>query len=458
MAESTQDDESTRPDRQIRLVMAGIVLVAVVLRVAVALAVHSGHPERSSFHDSPSYLGPALALVHDGQYDQAPGSSTPEFVRTPGYPAFVATVFALTDDSEAALLGVQAALSGLSVLLGMLLARRLTGSSTAALAVGVLLALDPYQMALAGFVLTESIATTLITLTVYCLVRLVQDGWEPRWGIAAGVALAAATFVRPTTLYFPLVLAALFGLGMLRDPARRTVLLRGAAAVVLPCLVLVGAWSVRNQDEVGSRRFSGIEGLNMYWYRAADVITLRDGVSLEEAQADLSEELHGEVIDDLPAGDLPPAWADRQGEYYDRAQSEGLDIVLSEPLLAARSVAKGVYQQFVQSGWGDVSEYVAGRNAPAPVAAAGLLVVWTIEALGLFGMVRSLRRTDTNRWAFVLPIALIAYTVLVSAGPEAAAGYRFRAPLWPIWCTFAVIGAREAAAIVLRRRAAPAPP
>jgi hypothetical protein len=53
-----------------------------------------------------------------------------------------------------------------------------------------------------------------------------------------------------------------------------------------------------------------------------------------------------------------------------------------------------------------------------------------------------------------MPIALVAYTVVVSAGPEAAAGYRFRAPLWPIWCTFAVIGASEVAAFALGRRAA----
>jgi 4-amino-4-deoxy-L-arabinose transferase-like glycosyltransferase len=458
MAESTTDLESTRPDRRLQLVMAGIVLVAVVLRVAVALAVHGAHPERAAFNDSPSYLEPALALVHDGHFDRAPGSSTPEFVRSPGYPAFIATVFFLAGESETALVGVQAALSGLSVLLGMLLSLRLTDSLKAALAVGMMLALDPFQTAIAGWLLTESLATTLITLTAYCLVRLVQADFAPRWGVAAGLALAAATFVRPTTLYFPLVLAALFGVALLRDRERRTVLLRAAGAVLLPCLVLFGAWSVRNQSAVGSSRFSGIEGLNMYWYRAADVVSRRDGVSLEDAQRQLTEELNpGDTsTEDLPAGQLPSAWKDRQGEYYDRAQSEGLDIVLSEPVLAARSVAKGVYQQFVQSGWGDVTEHVAGRSAPAPVAATGLLVVWGIEALALVGMVLSLRRSDTNRWTFVLPIVLLAYTVLVSAGPEAAAGYRFRAPLWPIWCTFAVIGARALAGEVVRRRAAPA--
>jgi hypothetical protein len=292
--------------------------------------------------------------------------------------------------------------------------------------------------------------------------------------VAYGLALVAATYVRPTTFYFAAVPALLLGITALRDPERRRTAGRGAVAVVVPCVVLLGAWNVRNRVEVGSWRFSAIEAVNAYWYRAADVVAERDGTGFQAARIELTEDLDRALAqdrgrgpgreepdhEDYASGQLPPTWEDHQGTYYDRAHRAGLDELRSEPVLAARQVADGVYSQLVQSGWVAAFNYLTGDDPPAPVRATGLAMVWTVEALAVLGMVTALRRTRTEpgqRMAHALTIALLAYMLVASAGPEAADGARFRVPVWPIWCVYAAIGATIVAGRWQRRHGSAEP-
>jgi hypothetical protein len=231
-----------------------------------------------------------------------------------------------------------------------------------------------------------------------------------------------------------------------RDVDLRRTLLRGAAVFGLPCLVLLGAWNVRNHDRVDSWRFSGLEGTNLYWYRAASVEAAREGEGLEATQVRLTEDLSRGLVppfdyEEYRSGGPPPAWQHRQGEYYDRAQSAAVDILRSDPLRTAREYARGVYGQVVQSGWRSALEYVLGDSPPAILVAPGLPLVWAVEALAVVGAVVALRRPGRQRWAHVLIVGLAVYVILVTAaGPDAGGGYRFRIPIWPIWALYAGLG------------------
>ena len=465
--------EAREPIWARRTLAAGLALAAavVVVRVALVLAITTADEHRSDSDDKASYVGPARALLHDGDFDRDVGSAVPEFVRTPGYPAFVAAVYQVSGESDTAVYVVQAVLSGVAVFLVVVLGRWLSGSATVGLAAGVLVALEPAQTVVSGFVGTEALAVVLVTLAACAGVRFARSDLAPRWGVAYGLALVAATYVRPTTFYFAAVPALLLGITALRDPERRRTAGLGAVAVVVPCAVLLGAWNVRNRAEVGSWRFSAIEAVNVYWYRAADVVAERDGVGFQAARVELTEDLDRALARDLgrdpgdeadhedhASGQLPPAWEDHQGDYYDRAHRAGLDELRSEPVLVARQVVDGVYSQLVQSGWVAASDYLTGDDPPAPVRATGLAVVWTVEALAALGMVTALRRTRTEpgqRLAHALTIALLAYTLVASAGPEAADGARFRVPVWPIWCVYAAIGATIVAGWWQRRHGSP---
>ena len=463
--------------RRAAAAVVALVAAVVVVRVMVVLAVTAADEHRGDSGDKASYVDPAQALLHDGRFDRDEGSSVPEFFRTPGYPAFLAAVYRISDGSDTAVYVVQAVLSGLSVFLAVVLGRWLAGgwlpgpSSGAwavGMAAGVLVALEPAQTVVQGFVGTEALATVLVTLAACAGVRFARSGLAPRWGVAYGLALVAATYVRPTTFYFAAVPALLLAITALRAPVHRRAVVRGGLALLVPCVVLLGAWNVRNHREVGSWRFSAVESVNLYWYRAADVVARRDGVGFQDARVELTEDLDRDLRQDLDenpghedvdpgayaSGQLPPAWEHHQGTYYDGAQRAGFDVVRSEPLLATRQVIGGVYSQLVQSGWVSAFNYLIGHDPPAPVRLAGLLVVWTVEALAALGMVAALRRDREagHRLAHALTIALIVYTIAAGAGPEAADGARFRVPVWPIWCVYAVIGARVAAGWWQQRR------
>lgn len=450
--------EPSAGKRSERLVIAGLVAAVVLLRAGLVLAVTAADPERSVVDDTPSYTDPARSILHDGDFDRSPDTTAPEFIRTPGYPAFVAVVYWVSDESDTAVVVVQAAGSGLSVLLAIVLARRLSGSLAVGLVAGVILALDPVQAAAAGYIASETVATVLVTLTAYCGVRFAQSSFSVPWGAAYGVTLAVATYVRPTTYYFAAAAVGLLVVMAARSSRDRTALIRGSIAFLVPCAALLGAWNVRNHHEVDSWRFNAVESKNLYWYRAADIVARRDGIDLEEARLRLTERLYrgrGPEFDyeRYRNGDPPSVWEHRQGQYYGRAQQEGLEILRSEPQLVARQFVRGVYSQLVQSGWGDAFGYLTGQPPPGLIRAGGLLEVWGVEALALVGVALSLRRRGPERFAHVLTVALVAYMIVVSAGPEAAAGHRFRVPIWPILCIYAAIGLDGIVRVVRERRA-----
>ncbi len=82
--------------------------------------------------------------------------------------------------------------------------------------------------------------------------------------------MAIATLIRPTTYYLPVFVAALIVVGARRHGARTVA--AGVALFLVPVVLIIGGWQVRNHFEVDSWRYSGIEGFNLYAYRGADAL------------------------------------------------------------------------------------------------------------------------------------------------------------------------------------------
>ena len=88
------------------------------------LAVLDSDPHVVVQADTATYERPALALLEDGDFSRSPQDQRPEFLRTPGYPAFIATVYLIFGQSHAALLLMQVLLSTVTVLVVYLLGAR----------------------------------------------------------------------------------------------------------------------------------------------------------------------------------------------------------------------------------------------------------------------------------------------------------------------------------------------
>ncbi len=172
-----------------------------------------------------------------------PGLRTRAYLRPPGYPYFLALVYALSGGSALAPLVVQALLGLSSALLAFAIGRRYFGPWAGP---GVAAALGFYWV----LVYFEGELHDPALLVFLCLALYAQLGrWaeRPRAGVAlaAGVLLGMAALVRPNVLLFaPVVLV--WGFWVAGGRRAGAQILRSAAAGVLGCALAVAPVTLRN--------------------------------------------------------------------------------------------------------------------------------------------------------------------------------------------------------------------
>jgi 4-amino-4-deoxy-L-arabinose transferase-like glycosyltransferase len=429
-----------------------------VARVAWAAWVAHAHPEAVVSPDTQGYLGPARALLEEGRFTLAPDDPTPMLLRTPGYPLLLAAVLGVTD-SEWSLSPIQAALSGVIVLVVIAIGRRVA-SPAVGLVAGLLVAFSPLQFAFSGTILSESAATLALVLVaaagIPLFARPVEDA---RWthALVLGLALAVATMVKPTTYYLPLLLAVLLAIRFWKVGATRT--LAVVVAFVLPSVLIVGGWQVRNQREVGTSQIAGTAPVAMYCWNAADALARAEGSSIREVRADLGCSLGG--WDDMATACPSFFECDEHplddGDGWDEMQSRALEILRDHPVETVEVGLRGLAREVAGPGTENVRRFLHVRSTPILPAAlfAWNAALWVFAAIGLYAGLRSARA-----WYWVFVTSLIGYVLLVSAG--ANAGARFRVPVIPLVALLAAVGVRHVARSVRARRAgrdaAPATP
>jgi 4-amino-4-deoxy-L-arabinose transferase-like glycosyltransferase len=436
-----------RSDRRY-LIAWGVIVVAVAARVAWAAWVAHAHPEAVMSGDTPGYLGPARALVENGDFNVSLQDDTPMFFRTPGYPVFLAPILWLTD-STWSISPIQAALTLFTILVVVFVGRRVI-SPAAGVVAGVLVALDPLQFALSGTILTESLFTlTLMGVVAAGVPVFVRPREQVRLIhlVTLGALIAIATMVRPTTYYLPIVILVLLTVYLWRLPWRAKVAL--LLAFALPTALVVGGWMVRNHDEVGSWQLSGSQAITLYCWHAAEVEALDRGVSMQEAREHLECPAAG--WDDLRTV-CPSWWAcdARQpladGASWDEMGRRGMEILMDHPGLTANVMIRGLAREVVGPGTDTVGRFLHVDSSP-PLF--GVLLLWNllVWALALVGAAVGLRSSRRWFWGFV--VTIIVYVLVVSAG--ANSGARFRMPVMPLLALLAALGLRH---IVKARRQA----
>ena len=160
-----------------------------------------------------------LAVVH------------PTLIRLPGYPLFLAAVFAIFGAGKyGAVMGVQVALDLWTCLLAAGTARRIFGGDRSFLVTLWIGCLCPFMANYTALPLTEVATLFTIALAFYGLVRW-QETRADRWVWVIGFATAWSLLLRPEQ-------------GML-------------AAVVVPCMVWIGRDTKQNALISGSDHLSG---------------------------------------------------------------------------------------------------------------------------------------------------------------------------------------------------------
>ncbi len=421
-----------------------VALLAVLSKLALGMLVFSSHPQgvfESS--DSHEYHQLALNLIRYRSFSQSLSPPLePETIRTPAYPFLIAGVYQIVGIRPHAVITIQIVLSLVTMLAGWRIASLLFGSRAGVLT-AVFLALDPVSLYYSQVLLTETLFGTALILALLGMVYAVRRPSliYPCW---AGICLALATYTRPTGYYLGMLLPGMLFLAIRQLRGWRPAL-ASAALMWLLFVTAIGGWQLRNYVATGSSEFSHAKNQYLLIAKAAAIVAMRDGLSLQEAQQRLTQEHAASLPADFPRS----SQALLQESYGRFAQA----IVAAHPILLIRTTLQSAAVNLL--GPSNLAHLFGADNVALRAAfleqdfARFPLGSWIITlsswAFGLSflgvlytGVAVLLVHRGFGNGEIALLVLTAAYVILVSSGPEAYS--RFRMPVMPIFCVLAAGG------------------
>ncbi len=421
----------------------GIACLTLLTRLPFLLLV-AQDPQRALEPDSGTYTKLAEGILDFHSFRTEPDSA-PEIHRTPGYPAFLAGVY-LISQSPLAVSVTQVLISALTAILVVWIAYHVAQSIAsqkptasvagisrrAGLLAGILFAFDPVSAGYTCLVLTEHLFGVLLTCTtaifIFGISNQSQRTDTPTCASRSllisvslsGFLTALNTLIRPIGLL----------LGFAQLPylwckmRYRRAFIRTAALLLICSLLFPALWILRNGLATGAYTLSDIGSVNLYFYRAAAVIAEIENRPFHIVQ----EELRKNTQHQVQQRDLS------RSEVLDYMNQNAAQILISHPFLTVKHAAIGVSRMLLGPGR-SLFQQILGVSASDYVfpflgwSLFHLIVVYLLTLRYL------LTNKQEERWLF---IGTIVYFCLLSAGPEAYS--RFRVPLMPLFCIMAGLG------------------
>jgi 4-amino-4-deoxy-L-arabinose transferase-like glycosyltransferase len=407
----------------------------------------------------------ARTLLASGHFAFSPDGA-PEALRTPGYPAFLAGVYALAGERPWAALLLQIGIDTFSCVLLLSALTRLFDARVGRTA-AVLYALDPFLIPLSSSLLSDVPFVFLLVVALRLGAAAADRTRSPASARGAwsgvGAALGAATWIRPIALFLPLPVAVLVFLRGRRAPGSAATV----AAFLLAFAAVVSPWFVRNARTFGAFGFSTSGAYNLL---VLDVAAAEAGDRRQPQEAirdDLLAEADADMArDGFTRDDLDPF---RRAAYW---REVALRHIRRDPVGFAKAWIRGMVDTFAnlgtthtarmlrlavpavdikaRSGGALIRDFLR-RKGPAGVAIGAAVGVYLLisYAASAVGLIVAWRRHD--RWALAFCLVLALYFV----GITGAAGLsRFKVPAVPFYLCFAAVGLRHLLARSRRDRAA----
>jgi 4-amino-4-deoxy-L-arabinose transferase-like glycosyltransferase len=239
---------------EIRKIARTVFLFALIVRLAwCTLATVT------PISDCAGYNTLARELLKTGRFHYGMGDAW----RTPGYPGFMAGVYAVLGDNARAVALVQAFLGALSAAAVVLIASQVA-SPRASLLAGVFQALWPTAVVYTPVLVAENLATPLILLSLVCVAWARRaSGWRAlTLVVVAGVIFGLLLLTRPANCFFAPALLLL----LVYDLAQRKWRVAAPLVFVGVTMVVLAPWLIRNNRlGLGPFVLSTEGGLGMWW-------------------------------------------------------------------------------------------------------------------------------------------------------------------------------------------------
>jgi 4-amino-4-deoxy-L-arabinose transferase-like glycosyltransferase len=423
-------------------------LVCALLRIALmiaAFALTGTHVMTQG--DTASYLDPGRNLLLHGSYTSG---GFPELDRTPGYPLF-AMLTGMAFGNVLSTVVAQILLSLASLLLVRRIAEHTFPNRGAGSIASWLYAIEPLSIVYAVRLLPE---TLFVFLLLAAIERLLTFQKTAKLTIlpAAGILLAAATYVRPVSYYLVLPLALGIALTTPRRPSYRW---KAPAVLLISVLPWLAAWQMRNWAETGYSGFSSIVEKNLYFYQSAEVSAELQHIFLSAEQQNLG------YLDEASYIAIHPeqqAWSYVQRLQFMRTESTkilsahralylkthiaGVGVVAFTPCATELLQLLGLYPEQGTMPARILNEGVLSSTKHVVLAHPG--VTLTMALLEIFLLliyilaVRGIFASGATKSSLLTVAGIALYFLIISGGAQAVG--RYRLPVMPELCILASDG------------------
>lgn len=183
----------------------------------------------------------------------------PTALRMPGYPFFLAVIFSIFKNWWAVLF-IQHTIAGLSAVLLYLISKKWLSKSWA-IAVSLMWAFEPYSIDISSQFFTENLYTFFLLFLIYIFINYKDKINLKLFILLVSFLLAILTYIRPSTIFLPLV----FMIAMIwRDKnilKNRTLIILCIAPLYL---IFLMPWSLRNHSLFQSYALSSDNASSFY--------------------------------------------------------------------------------------------------------------------------------------------------------------------------------------------------
>jgi len=286
-----------------------------------------GGPETS---DVTEYVHLAESMLQAGRFEISP-TIGPEYLRVPGYPAFLALMFLLFGTLTVVPF-IQIIFTAGTVALVCLIGARYFPRPIA-IAAGVIYAIDPVVIYSTWVPISEPLFMLSLMGSIYVLGLPMRQAWMPY--VIAGILFGISVYMRPVGLYLaPLIACLVFANAVSWKAA-----VRGALIFLIVAAVTVIPWMARNYMLSGHFAFSSSSAFNLYFANMPIFEQARTGVSYEQIQRENNEKYFGTQEEDIL----------RSFIYADEQMAIAREVILAHPIqYAAFHTAKSM-QLFIGS-------------------------------------------------------------------------------------------------------------
>lgn len=405
-------------------------------------------------NDQMIYSGLAINMLTKHEYTWGDGYET---ARPPGYPVFIAIIYAITNFNPVVVRFTQLFIFGIISVMVYFLGRRLFGEKVGIIS-GVFTACW-WGIGNYANIMARETLIAFYSITLLWLLYLASEQLKIRYFVFIGLVLGVYTLTNPTPQYLILFLIVNF-LFVLRKKMHWKKMIISLLLMVFSFSLVLTPWIIRNNKHYGGTgiaispragdhlvqkmnyadvlypdKYKYLFGYLFGFYFAEKLWPDLDIYAIKvppenKLSNELEEQGYGLVeIDVIQTKNTVTRIINEPYKYFYKVVLDFLD--LNGPLLPKRIFKGNDYAHFTfASGrFGDTSDYIKG----------GILIVFRISwyvflFLVGYGFCKNIKNWDKVGWLFVVALYFNAVYSAVHAQP------RFAVPIYPIYIILATVG------------------